>query len=65
MADRLGGRSPTWLSGLEYDVACLGQHLREVANLGAFPAAFDPLQGDEPAASLLPVYVHRAEVLAG
>jgi hypothetical protein len=59
MADRLGGGSPTWLSGLEYDVACLSQHLREVAKLGAFPAAFDPLQSNKQTTSLLVLCPHR------
>ena len=51
VADRFGCRSATWFSGLEHAVSCLSQHFREVANLGAFPAAFDPLQGNEQAAS--------------
>ena len=65
MADRFCGRSATWFSGLEYAVPCLSQHLREVANLGAFPAAFDSLQGNEQAASLLRLCPHRSGTLAG
>ena len=59
IADRFCGSRATWFSGLEYAVPCLSQHLREVANLGAFPAAFDPLQGNKQAVSLLLLCPHR------
>ena len=53
MADRFSSRSATWFSGFEYAVPCLSQRLSEVANLGTFPTAFDSLQGNKQAASLL------------
>jgi len=58
MADRFSGSSATWFSGLEYAVSYLSQRLREVANLGAFPTAFDSLQGNKQAASLLLLCPH-------
>ena len=47
MADRFCGGSATRFSGLEYAAPCLSQHLREVANVGTFPTAFAPFQGNE------------------
>ena len=58
MADRFGCRRAARFSRLEYAITCLGQHLGEVADLGAFPAAFDPLQGNEETASLPFFYAH-------
>ena len=43
MAYRFGSLSPARFSGLKYAVPCLGQLVREVANLSAFPAPFDSL----------------------
>jgi hypothetical protein len=59
VADRFGCSSATRFSGLEYAVSCLGQHLREVPNLGALPTAFDSLQGNKQATSLLLLCPHR------
>jgi hypothetical protein len=65
MADRFCGSSATGFSGLEHAVPCLSQHLREVANLGAFPTAFDSLQGNKQAASLLLLCPHRSGTITG
>ena len=65
MANRFRSRCATWLSGLEYTVSCLSQHFREVANLGAFPTAFDSLQGNKEATSLLLFCSHRSGPIAG
>jgi hypothetical protein len=64
VADRFGSRSAAWLSGLEYAVPCLSQRLCEVADLGAFPAAFDPLQGDEEARDLRCLSPHCSGLIA-
>ena len=58
MADRFSSRSAARLSRLEYAIACLGQHLGEVTDLGAFSAALGPLQGNEETASLPFFYAH-------
>jgi hypothetical protein len=55
----------TRLSGLEHTVSGMNEHLCEVTNLGAFPAAFDPFQSDEQATSLLFFCSHRAGILVG
>ena len=65
MADRFGGSRATRLSGLEYTVSCLSQHFREVANLGAFPTAFDSLQGNKEATSPLLFCSHRSGTIVG
>jgi hypothetical protein len=65
MADRFSSRSATWFSGLEYAVSYLSQRLREVANLGAFPTAFDSLQGNKQAASLLFLCPHCSVAFVG
>jgi hypothetical protein len=59
VADCFGGSSATWLSGLEYAESCPTEQLREVANLGAFPAPFDSLQGNKQAGRLLLLRPHR------
>ena len=64
VADRFGGRSAAWFPGLEYAVPCLNQRLREVADLGAFPTAFDPLQGNEEARDLRFLSPHRSGLIA-
>jgi hypothetical protein len=64
VADRFGGGSATRLSGLEYAVPCLSQRLREAADLGAFPTAFDSLQGNEEARGLWFLSPHRSDLIA-
>src|SRR5205823_9486457 len=59
LADRFCTSSPTRFSSLEYTVSCLSQYLREVTNLGAFPAAFDSLKGNEQATCLWSLCPHR------
>jgi hypothetical protein len=59
IADRFGSSRTSWFSGLEHAVPCLSEQLREVANLGTFPAAFDSLQGNKQARSLLLLRPHR------
>jgi hypothetical protein len=59
MADCFGYSSATWLSGLEYVEPCPSEQLREVANVGTFPATFDSLQGNEQGRSLLLLCPHR------
>jgi hypothetical protein len=65
VTDRFCGSSATWFSGLEYAAPRPSQHLSEVANMGAFPTAFDSLQGDKQAASPLLLCSHRAGFLIG
>ena len=60
MADRFRRSSATRFSGLEYAASCASQRLREVVNLGTFPATFDPFQGNEESASLLLFSLHRS-----
>jgi hypothetical protein len=58
IADRFSSSRTAWLSGLEHAVSCLSQYLCEMANLGAFPTAFDPFEGNKQAVGLLLLCPH-------
>jgi hypothetical protein len=59
LTDRFRTSSPTRFSGLKHAVPCLSQDLREVANLGAFPTAFDSFKRDKQATRLLCLCPHQ------